>query len=305
MPTLGVHDGRLVLTRTGDAARREAAVLHRIAGPGVPDLLTYDDGADPQLVTTVSPPLRLERLALPELTAVVATIAEVLGRAHESGVVHGPLRLEDVQAGPDGVLLSGWHRPTEGTPADDVVELGRLLDGLVAGDGALAATARRAMTPGALTALGLANALRARGSPPPGRGAPTRPRAVVIACVGALVVGLGGLGLLAGAGGSQPAGAVPPPTTNQLGTVVERDGQRWRIGRSDDVVVAGRFDCADEVPALLRPATGQIWTFTSWKAGRGSLAATVAGATSLGVRRDGECDRLEVRDAQGRWRAVG
>jgi hypothetical protein len=305
MPTLGVHDGRLVLTRRGEAARREAAILRRIAGPGVADVVAYDEGADPRLVTTVSPPLRLERLALPELAAVVATIAEVLGRAHESGVAHGPLRLEDVQAGPHGVLVSGWHRPSGGAAADDVVELGRLLDGLARGDAALVATARRAMTPGALTAAGFANALRAGPPAPLRRGAPTRPRAVVIACVGALAFALGGLGLLAGAGGSPPAEASPPPTTNQLGSVVERDGQRWRIGRSGDIVVAGRLDCAGEVPALLRPATGQIWTFTSWKAGSGSLAATVPGATSLGVRRDGACDRLEVRDAQGRWRAVG
>jgi hypothetical protein len=280
-------------------------MLRRIAGPGVPHVLAYVDEPIPHLVTTVSPPLRLERLPLPQITIVLATVAEIVSRAHQAGVVHGPFRLEDVQAGPDGVLVSGWHRATPGEPGDDVAELGRLLEGLASGDPTLVATARRALTPGALTAAGLADALRAHPTAPRPARRPRRARAVAGIGVGVGALALGTLGLVVAADGPPPAPPTTPPATTELGNVVERDGRTWRIGQPDDVVVAGRFACGYEAPALLRPSTGQIWTFTSWQAGRGTLVETRPGATSLGVRRDGRCDRLEVRDAQGRWRAVG
>ena len=78
----------------------------------------------------------------------------------------------------------------------------------------------------------------------------------------------------------------------------------WRIGRAGDVVVEGRFACHELTPALLRPSTGQIWVFPSWRAGTGHLVATRHGATSLGVRADGDCDHLEVRDGGGHWHVV-
>jgi hypothetical protein len=269
----------------------------------VPQVLAYVDDPNPQLVTAVAPPLRLECLPRPELAAVLATVAEILGRAHQVGVVHGPFHLEDVQAGADGVLLSGWHRASAGDPGHDVVELGRVLEGHAGGDPVLLAIARRAMTPGALTATGLASALRACRATAPASRPSTRARGVAVAGIGALALGL--LGLVAGATERPSAPVASPPVTTELGNVVARDGRAWRIGQPGDVVVAGHFACAGEVPALLQPATGQIWTFASWRAGRGTLVATVPGASTLGVRRDGRCDRLEVRDAQGRWRAVG
>ncbi|HZQ28691.1 MAG TPA: hypothetical protein VFA94_13425 [Acidimicrobiales bacterium] len=61
---------------------------------------------------------------------------------------------------------------------------------------------------------------------------------------------------------------------------------RFTVGQRDDVVIAGDWACSGTAtPALLRPATGEVYVFPSWPgAGQrvaGRLVATVAGAVGL------------------------
>jgi hypothetical protein len=81
---------------------------------------------------------------------------------------------------------------------------------------------------------------------------------------------------------------------------------RYRIGQSGDVVVVGRWTCSSEAfPALLRPATGQVWAFGRWanpgKDATATLLGRVVDASTLRVLpgRDG-CDRVEVLRREGR-----
>jgi hypothetical protein len=94
------------------------------------------------------------------------------------------------------------------------------------------------------------------------------------------------------------------------GNVLERRGERWTIGRAGDVVVVGNWRCDGNVtPAVLRPSNGRIWVFTDWPAGATPVAGrpltTVPGATTARVRTSGDCDRLEVLDADGQTTSVG
>jgi hypothetical protein len=95
-----------------------------------------------------------------------------------------------------------------------------------------------------------------------------------------------------------------PVVTSSETTLVHGDA-RWRVGRSGDVVVIGDWDCdRTETPAVLRPATGEVWSFPRWPVGdeplTGTLVATVPGALGARVVPHDRCDRLTVVDAQGR-----
>jgi hypothetical protein len=302
MARLDVSNGRLVHVHEGAAALARIEVLRSIAGRGVPEVVSYNARPSPALVTTVLPPISLDRLTPTQAAALVASVAEVFARAHAAGVAHGPLRPEHLQGGPDNPVVDGWTSGAPGSPDDDVAELGRLLERLARGDSGLRAAAQRAQAADRPTAAGLAAAIRATSAPSlPGRRLSPR---VLAGAAAAGVLALLVVGVSASADPARSETA-PPPTTTRASRVVERDGQRLVIGKPGDVVVTGRFTCGEELPALLRPSTGEVWVFSSWAAGRGRSLDTVTGATALGVRRDGSCDRLEVRDGQGRWRAVG
>lgn len=88
-------------------------------------------------------------------------------------------------------------------------------------------------------------------------------------------------------------------------------GVRWSVGEVGDVVVVGRWECqAGAAPALLRPASGQVWVFDGW-AGVGStvaarLVAVVPGARTLRVLPyASHCDGLEVLGAPRGDRVLG
>jgi hypothetical protein len=133
-----------------------------------------------------------------------------------------------------------------------------------------------------------------------------------------MATGLGGTGIamLAFHWSMSPSSAVPSPPcpTVDLGCapvptpagVLAAPGGRYLVGQMGDVVVVGRWRCGlTALPAVLRPQTGQLWTFATWpQAGRpvvGRLAAShVAGAVSMRVQvRSAGCDRIEV-DRRGR-----
>ncbi len=93
-------------------------------------------------------------------------------------------------------------------------------------------------------------------------------------------------------------GCAPLPTP---GGVLVTPGGRYLVGQKGDVVVVGRWRCGSTaLPAVLRPETGQLWTFATWPQPRqvvaGQLAAShLAGATSMRVLvQSAGCDRIEV-----------
>jgi hypothetical protein len=334
MATVEVRDGRPVLVRTGGPElRREAALLTMVAGPGVPEVLVLDDdGTHVRLVTSVAPALPL---APGHLAAVLADVARVLARTHAAGLVHGSLSENHVLGAPGNVLVGGWEEAGPGDPATDVAELGRLLARHADGDRTLLSLAARATAAGAPTAASMAESLQAGATPSPG---PARrlPTVVLAGLATALALVACGLVLSPRRGETvDPALAAAPArststtavsreaTTTEattttwaahrlrvMGNIVERDGERWTVGRPGDVVVLGDWDCDGEVtPAVLRPTTGQVWSFARWSAAgapeAGRTLGTIRGATSARVSSNGRCDRLEVLTADGQSTTVG
>lgn len=323
METVEVRDGRAVLARRGgEALRREATILRAVNGPGAPELVAVeDDGDTVRLITVIEPPLLLPG---PDLAAVTARLATVLARAHAAGFVHGPLRDEHVQGRPGAVVLGGWQDAGPGEPADDVAELGRFVQRHAGREQALVALAERALAPEPPTMAALASTP----APPGPRAVARRPSLPVVGLAVAAVVVVTGL-LVGGNGQATEAPPLPATTTatvapttstttttaprtevRVVGNVVERDGERWTVGQAGDVVVVADLRCAgDPVPAVLRPATGQVWVFDGWAASgepvAGSVLATVPGSVDLRVVPAGRCDRLSVVDAQGVVTAVG
>lgn len=89
------------------------------------------------------------------------------------------------------------------------------------------------------------------------------------------------------------------------GGVVTLARGRFRIGRSGDVVVLGRWTCTrTPLAALLRPADGRVWVFPRWASQGGATTATllarVPGAHSLRTLPGAnDCDRVEVLRRSG------
>jgi hypothetical protein len=303
MGAVQLRDGRLVLVRQGPAVAHEAMVLRAIAGPGVPDVVAFDDGPVPVLVSSYLPPLALDRLALEVAVRALAAVADVFARAHAAGIVHGPLRPDHLQGRPEHLVVAGWSAAGAGSAADDVREIGRLLDTIAGDDAALRATANRTRGTDAFTAHGLSAALRAW--------SPARQRRRAgLAPAGLTALGLAAVLLVVGVGASKrpvrsDTTTASTSTTATAPSSVVHDGRSLHIGVAGDVVITGRFHCSDKLPAVLRPSTGEVWVFDDWQPGPGSLVARIPGADRLRIQRAGACDRLEVRDGQGRWRTVG
>lgn len=330
--------GGPALVRTGgDELRREAALLGMLAGRGVPAVLALDDdGATVRLAIALAPPLRA---AGHDARAVAAQVAAVLARAHDAGVVHGPLLEEHLLGSPDEVVVGGWAHAGPGDPATDVAEVGRLLQRLAGDDPELAAIGARALATDPPTMAAIAASLAVDEPSAPERR--TLPRGRLLAALGAAAV-LVVAGVTVGAARPAPDAAHPddPPatvgrptttttttattTTTTATTVtpttlpiaevhgneIEVGGRRYRVGRPGDAVVVGDFDCDGQpAPAVLRPATGQLWTFDGWADGdqpvTGTAVATVPGAIGLRVATGDRCDQLEVVDAAGRAATVG
>lgn len=84
------------------------------------------------------------------------------------------------------------------------------------------------------------------------------------------------------------------------GRTVAVGAARWRLGEPGDVVAVGRWDCGGSVfPALLRPATGDVFVFWRWAPHGQAVTAEpierVAGATSIRAEPTADgCDQLVV-----------
>ncbi|MDQ1392833.1 MAG: eukaryotic-like serine/threonine-protein kinase [Acidimicrobiaceae bacterium] len=288
-----------------EAARlsHEAHVLTVARHPGVVELLRRD-GPTLALRLVDAEPLAADTalVAVPVGVAVATTLADL----HDLGVVHGALS-------PDHILVDRSGRPTlcsfgrgaiDAAPdgeaaARDVVALARAL---LTTSTEASATTTRILTMAAKggrkppSARELAALLA--DTPPPRR---RLPRAVPVALAACTVIGA--IAFLS-AGQPVPAGACPAvdrgcqPIPRSDG-VVETPSGRFRIGRPDDVLVVGRWQCGAALPALLRPTTGEIWVWDAWARAGDPLTARLAGripdAVTLRVDPDGAgCDGLRV-----------
>jgi hypothetical protein len=81
---------------------------------------------------------------------------------------------------------------------------------------------------------------------------------------------------------------------------VSAGAARWTLGEPDDVIAVGDWDCDGRAaPALLRPATGDVFVFPGWAA-KGEPVTVEArdrlpGAVAIrGERAEGGCDDLVV-----------
>jgi hypothetical protein len=148
-----------------------------------------------------------------------------------------------------------------------------------------------------------------------GRRRPWPRRAPVLALLGA---GLAAAGLLhqldagdapgrsgaapsAGSGTAPPTGRVASPIQ---GSELTSGGHTYRVGQAGDEVLVDDWDCdGQRTPALLRPATGEVFVFPRWAEERPLSVAPVAqvvGADALVTTgRGGACPGLSVRTADG------
>jgi hypothetical protein len=94
------------------------------------------------------------------------------------------------------------------------------------------------------------------------------------------------------------------------GNVVTVDDRRYVVGRPDDLIATGDWDCDDEATAaLLRPSTGEVLVFSRFSIDRAlsvTLAQRVDGAIELAIAGDSDgCAELGVRDAAGDRTVIG
>ncbi|MGH9227024.1 MAG: hypothetical protein ACRD2W_25335, partial [Acidimicrobiales bacterium] len=88
--------------------------------------------------------------------------------------------------------------------------------------------------------------------------------------------------------------------------VVEAGGARWAVGEPDDVVAVGDWTCSGTRSlAVLRPRTGEVFTFTGWATAGHDVQAPLAGRVPGGqtvraadLDADG-CNEVVVERANG------
>lgn len=119
--------------------------------------------------------------------------------------------------------------------------------------------------------------------------------------VGALGAGLALVGVFQPSAAGVPCPAVDAgcqPVPAPAGVLSLPSG-RWSFTSAGKIVtVLGRWGCGAALPAMLQPATGQIWVFDRWpRPGpgvTGRAVARVRGATTLAVVPGRACDRLDA-----------
>lgn len=136
---------------------------------------------------------------------------------------------------------------------------------------------------------------------------------VIMLLVSGVAVAAGAATLNRTSSGAAPATTNTPSTGDVTAHVdftyrdgvLARDGTQWELGRPDDVVAVGDWDCDGEAtPALLRPATGMVYAFAAWAADsdvQADLVGTVRGGVDVqAADTDGDgCQDIVVTDANG------
>ncbi len=307
-----------------DRLRQEARVLQVARHPGAVQLLGVN--GDTLRLALVDGERVCDRAPGPDETArIAAAAATTLADLHEIGVVHGAISGEHILVDRSGqAVLCSFGRGATDAQADgadaarDVTALaGTMLAAGTTTGGTKPALARAARggTDGP-SARRLATLLTAPSAPPRRRLPSARPATLAAAAGVVLAVVLVTVLLArrpgarhpssqaAGAPAACPAvdrGCRPLPTT---GGVIDTSAGRYRIGRPGDLVVVGRWRCRSALPALLRPATGDVWVWSTWATGAGPRAAhlvgRVPGARSLQVDPSpAGCDLLRVLRQDG------
>jgi tRNA A-37 threonylcarbamoyl transferase component Bud32 len=101
----------------------------------------------------------------------------------------------------------------------------------------------------------------------------------------------------------------PPPSQEMprvvvVGNLVAIDDAWFELGRTGDIVRVGDWDCdGSSSPAVLRPASGEVFVFEGWVEGdatrRAEALTVVPGARDLSVVRSAGCDTLMAVDHSG------
>jgi hypothetical protein len=347
--------------RSDDERRRierEAAVLRRVAHPGVVQLLATE-GADPPdalVLRTVSGGdlTALGAQPLPVIAGLGAALATTVADLQALGFSHGSIEASHVlldEAGRPVLCSLGRSEATATAPGaerrhdEDLRALASMLLELLPPDGSVrvARTLRALATPtrrrlrrdaswlarwlistvpdarlpgpeGARASPSGGVDHQARSSCPLWRTGPVPPArrvaigvglCLLIACAAVLV----GWGASSDRSRAQARGesAAPCPVVDEGCVPIGGDGRvlvepmgRYVVGQPGDLVVVGRWGCRPAAfPAVLRPATGDVWIFDTWPAPGdpvvGRLVARVGSASSLRVLPGPSgCDRLEV-----------
>lgn len=313
-----------------EVARVVAFALSRVHAGGlghgavdVDHLRVGDDG-----LVFLAPSRPPEGAATPagDVRALGELIVELLGSRGASAPAPGPV---PKPRWPRRRRRAGLLEPP--SPAEALAEIARQ------------ANPEEGCTPPSAATIAAQIALRVPGARPPGRRPPSPDRALGQAAAAvpgpvpsrmgsavfavALVVLLGIAGAAAAAlrsRSSPPSDGVPvdlpAPTTVPSTTLASRvwpaaeaqdgvlsgpDG-RFTIGSPEDVVLAGDWLCRDEpLPALLRPASGEVFVFDRWPAPDeelvGRSVAVVPGAVRLLSTGDPDhpCPQLVAERADG------
>lgn len=322
--TIG-DDGRVVLDGFGDAIRLPGAPstwpdhpAARADDRALGDLLggLLERCAPPQLLHPLEGPTR-RRLLPSRLQAADAGPAATMRRWARwagAGSVPGRRLADALATGVPGARLptTRSHRSAAPVARDDVVAVGPV-------------TSEGSITSDAMERWFAHGADPVPGSPTTGideRRAPVGRRSrrgsaaaaigvVVLSTVFAAVVvarspapePVGSPGCVAGTTDVRSTDAVTPGCATYQGGTLTVGPARFAVGRPGDVAAIGRWYCGDATLALLRPATGEIWTFGPWPVGGTSVAAhlagAVAGAVRLAVVRHDRCDTLLAVGAGG------
>ena len=332
--------GPVVKTETGEPGRshlrREAQLLLRARHPGVVTISAFSD-QDGSTRLTIAAVTGCTLAEAPPRTPVdalrfTAALARTLADLHEIGLAHRLLRADHVLSTVDGrPVLSEFGDATANADDDDRrldAEALRDLVGLIAS--ATTPGPRGSRAAGALRAL----AADVRSSPVPmspadvaaraGREAsrrtprigrhrarPSRHRVAAFALGPAII--LATVVLMSQHAGETPAPASLPvaPAAEKTPMRVEVGGTQYDVGQAGDQVLVADWHCDGEPSAaLLRPATGEVFVFTSLPA-EGELltarrVATVSGGISLDDdQTDAPCPPLVVRRSDGSRQPIG
>jgi serine/threonine protein kinase len=257
--------------------RHEVEMLQRARHPGVIEVRSVEDqGSTIEVVTRGGyANIADANLTSDERASAAEYLSTTVNDLHQIGVAHGALTLDNV--------LIDEHRLPVLTGFSHAVLIDHPTHPLARADNeALAAVITRLT--GAPPALPTT-----RPTTPPTK---NRPRRWIAASI------CGAIALGAYAVIRHPARRAPP--LNYHGGVLSFRGTAFHVGEAGDVLAAGRWHCAaTPTIALLRPQTGEIWTFATWPSPSHPIAAmplaTVSGADALATRSDGKCDVLLVR----------